>query len=1107
MSKQIVDIGVQGNDGTGDSIRESFRKVNENFTEIYAIFGIEGAIRFTALADAPNTYGANQVIMSNNAGDKLTARTIIGEGAISIDTDNNGQLIFSVDQVGLAADTSPALANYVNANNLTIVRMADPSATIVNAWNLENPDKETTLSQLPVTVGYANNNFLRVSGESVESILRVRDEPTFPEFDDPDYDGTLTGNYVSTEAVQRQFVVSRKGDTMTGPLKLHDHPTPFEGAGSPNGESDLQAATKFYVDNQVFSSAVNLFVSTSTGDDLQQRTPVGKEGRFWQYAYKTVGAAALAAENFIALANQEPGPYRQRLSYTIGPDQFFSTVEEVNLVDGNTAEEGYQDAFDLLQLNKEFIQAETIAYINNKYVNTFSYDKAKCQRDVEFILQAVGNDIVVGSTFNSTRAGAFYFNGTGDNVLGTQLIQTIEAIKFARDDVLNFSYDNAALSSYIGFVVDSLSYDLVFQSNYRSIQAGIYFADADTGVSVAQMVQLLIELKTNIVALGAVGGLTAPLEAKTSIESNIAIIIDIITGDQLPALDLSSLSNTLVGQSSARDLLLANIAFIQAETVAFLGAEYPNLVYDRVKYKNDIKYITWSLIYDFMYGGNSQSVYAGLRYWKGTTRLIASYEVAPFQDLLTNVNDLIIAIVQSDSPTTVYQQSVKQYRNETLINGSVVLSSVGTNIGYIQDIIFDKTTAPAVDNPDITNPPVAAGLITARNTILFNKTTYQDDSITYIEDNFPVINDPDILQDITDRFQIVIDLLTFGIQSRETAVFIEPAGAGIGPIHAKELISRNLTFIAQQTSGWLVANYPSFTFDIPTFRQHIIDVAEAVVYDIIYGGNSASIYKGQQLFADGYTNIQYLEAIAEAGDLINNFVIQNLAVPVPGGIYPGTTATQYLNAVDYPGGGIAVTAIGNLFNIISSILDDVEPPTVQTPILDGYDADYRSARNIINLNAPFVAQRTTDFLDANYQGGFNYDEALCYRDVGLILDAMAIDIITGGTYQSINAGKSYYRNSSARAVAIGSQLTETLDGILFAKQVALQSLEQITASRYQTLVPQVFNPAKVASPVAIEDLSTNMDTVVSIIQGGIGVAPVATFGTGIWRIRISNGGN
>ena len=44
MAKQNIDIGVEGNDGTGDSIRESFRKVNENFVELYAVFGIGGQI-------------------------------------------------------------------------------------------------------------------------------------------------------------------------------------------------------------------------------------------------------------------------------------------------------------------------------------------------------------------------------------------------------------------------------------------------------------------------------------------------------------------------------------------------------------------------------------------------------------------------------------------------------------------------------------------------------------------------------------------------------------------------------------------------------------------------------------------------------------------------------------------------------------------------------------------------------------------------------------------------------------------------------------------------------------------------------------------------------
>ena len=59
MAKKDIDIGVEGNDGTGDSIRESFNKVNENFTELYAVFGLEGSISFTDLTDTPETYLSN----------------------------------------------------------------------------------------------------------------------------------------------------------------------------------------------------------------------------------------------------------------------------------------------------------------------------------------------------------------------------------------------------------------------------------------------------------------------------------------------------------------------------------------------------------------------------------------------------------------------------------------------------------------------------------------------------------------------------------------------------------------------------------------------------------------------------------------------------------------------------------------------------------------------------------------------------------------------------------------------------------------------------------------------------------------------------------------
>ena len=60
MTKQVINIGVEGNDASGDSIRDAFKKANENFTELYAIFGQGGAIGFTALSDTPDTLGQNK---------------------------------------------------------------------------------------------------------------------------------------------------------------------------------------------------------------------------------------------------------------------------------------------------------------------------------------------------------------------------------------------------------------------------------------------------------------------------------------------------------------------------------------------------------------------------------------------------------------------------------------------------------------------------------------------------------------------------------------------------------------------------------------------------------------------------------------------------------------------------------------------------------------------------------------------------------------------------------------------------------------------------------------------------------------------------------------
>ena len=78
MSKLNINIGTEGNDNTGDSIREAFRKANENFTELYAVFGIGGQISFTSLSDVPDVLTAYTVPQANAEGSAIDFKTLVG---------------------------------------------------------------------------------------------------------------------------------------------------------------------------------------------------------------------------------------------------------------------------------------------------------------------------------------------------------------------------------------------------------------------------------------------------------------------------------------------------------------------------------------------------------------------------------------------------------------------------------------------------------------------------------------------------------------------------------------------------------------------------------------------------------------------------------------------------------------------------------------------------------------------------------------------------------------------------------------------------------------------------------------------------------------------
>ena len=547
MAKQGIDIGVEGNDGTGDSIRESFRKVNENFQELYAVFGAGGQISFTNLGDTPNTLDPRKILLVNDAGTALEYQELASDAAkgngdadsISISYDVAGKVILSTAFRALAQDLSPSLGEPLDAGQRAIANVGI-TQTAVDRLNAVHPGNDYTIDDVVITKGYADARYIagvlpiRVEDEPVDAseyILTVESytggnisvidhgfdntingtpynfkaEDTDPStvisgttyylrfqtssqlsvhrskqgaFDDNDqayithiidpndvhtftdagYDENLEGFFLANEAMPRKSVVRRQGDAMTGPLVLHD--SPGELAGLTTSEEDLQAATKFYVDNTSYSSPQNLFVST-TGDDKMRGVPSGKDGTSWSYAYRSINAAARRAEEMIKASSAEPGPYMQ----TITRDNQSANAEVVSLGVNNPL---FNQARNLIEENREWFIREITAYLAFKYP-TFEYNIGLCERDLGLILDAIAIDInrspsLTEATANSlTRRAAesYYASASGRIAIGRQLTETVDAIQTARDYteqvLLNRRYNQSAVGSITNASISTLT--------------------------------------------------------------------------------------------------------------------------------------------------------------------------------------------------------------------------------------------------------------------------------------------------------------------------------------------------------------------------------------------------------------------------------------------------------------------------------------------------------------------------------------------------------------------------------------------------------------------------------------------------------------------------
>ena len=353
MARKDINIGLTGNDGTGDSIRDAFSKVNANFQELYASQGLEAGLTFENLVDVVKPLRPNTILGLDNIGNNVISRDLVVNNGLTIDTTSDpAQIILSLAGIQISLDPNPTLSNSLNASGFKLTYLADPASdqdAVTRKWvyqNFLNRDNIDLLSSVPNPNGSTMRQNFKIQPFPDNGNTNIGDKVITIKGSDGVTNKTVELNIqavLPSHATRKDYVdtkISLQGTNtydpqtgllnqgagvMTGPLILNDHPGPYTGItlkkdGTLFTQPDYRAATKGYVDSKTYSSPSNIYVSTKGNDDMWDFDndrpnpaygyPEEEIGRSWSKAFASLRQANRYAKKYMDRVQLQNNPYQ-----------------------------------------------------------------------------------------------------------------------------------------------------------------------------------------------------------------------------------------------------------------------------------------------------------------------------------------------------------------------------------------------------------------------------------------------------------------------------------------------------------------------------------------------------------------------------------------------------------------------------------------------------------------------------------------------------------------------------------------------------------------------------------------------------------------------------
>ena len=253
-----------------------------------------------------------------------------------------------------------------------------------------------------------------------------------------------------------------------------------------------------------------------------------------------------------------------------------------------------------IDANKNSIQRQTIQWTSAEFS---LLDQALTKRDTGYLVRSITYDLLEGRQTASRNFAAGFFDYKADRV-------------FIPNGVYNYEkcYRDTRL------ITEAVAYDILFDSNFRSVKAARAYHRANASVVITEQLAITLDAiaKHRQQILTRV---TGNPDAAARVNSKFDTIVDIITNGEVvaPAYNTPDPTGYANDFFNARQQIIDNVAFIKAEIEAWIAVTYPTLIYDVAKCLRDVELVLEAIRYDITYGGNLETLIAGLSYFVGTT--------------------------------------------------------------------------------------------------------------------------------------------------------------------------------------------------------------------------------------------------------------------------------------------------------------------------------------------------------------------------------------------------------------------------------------------------------------------------------------------------------